>query len=211
MVIKRLVKLLLLSYFFKLAFSQLWNESFSSMVNCQSIYFFIFLWPRYMQNVQSTKMFIHSIFYHFQEKTSPVSKSGTNSPVLSRTQQNILDATSKTAQTLGGLPQATLDLSGPNSRVLELSTLVWNYTWTNWNDNTQIFMSFLWKQGNKTDELSPTLKLLHLKAGECSVMIISKLFWLPIAKCIEIFLIAITYISSLKQFMTRYVQLCMYT
>ena len=71
-----------------------------------------------------TKMFIHSIFYHFQEKTSPVSKSGTNSPVLSRTQQNILDATSKTAQTLGGLPQATLDLSGPNSRVLELSTLV---------------------------------------------------------------------------------------
>jgi len=48
-----------------------------------------------------------------------------NSPVLSRTQhQNVLDATSKTAQTLGGLPQATLDLSGPNSRVLELSTLV---------------------------------------------------------------------------------------
>ena len=161
MVIKRLVKLLL-SYFFKLAFSQLWNESLFSMVNCQSIYFLIFLWPRYIQNVQSTKIFIHSIFYHFQEKTSPVSKSGTNSPVLSRTQQNILDATSKTAQTLGGLPQATLDLSGPNSRVLELSTLVWNYTWTNWNDNTQIFMSFLWKQGNKTDELSPTLKLLQL-------------------------------------------------
>ena len=162
MVIKRLVKLLL-SYFFKLAFSQLWNESLFSMVNCQSIYFFIFCDPDTYRMFKIQKcLFIHSIFYHFQEKTSPVSKSGTNSPVLSRTQQNILDATSKTAQTLGGLPQATLDLSGPNSRVLELSTLVWNYTWTNWNDNTQIFMSFLWKQGNKTDELSPTLKLLQL-------------------------------------------------
>lgn len=67
---------------------------------------------------------VHNVFVWQKEKTAQVSKSGTNSPVLSRTQQNILDATSKTAQTLGGLPQATLDLSGPNSRVLELSTLV---------------------------------------------------------------------------------------
>ena len=154
-----------------MSFSLLWSIA-------NQFIFSSFCDPNTYRMFKITKMFIHSIFYHFQEKTSPVSKSGTNSPVLSRTQQNILDATSKTAQTLGGLPQATLDLSGPNSRVLELSTLVWNYTWTNWNDNTQIFMSFLWKQGNKTDELSPTLKLLHLKAGECSVMIISKLFWL---------------------------------
>ena len=61
-------------------------------------------------------------FLFQQEKTANVTKSVSNSPVLGRTLQN-LDATGKTA-TLGGLPQATLDLSGPNSRVLELSTLV---------------------------------------------------------------------------------------
>ena len=52
-----------------------------------------------------------------------MTKSATNSPVLARNQNGMMDATSKTA-TLGGLPQATLDLSGHNSRILELSTLV---------------------------------------------------------------------------------------
>ena len=66
------------------------------------------------------------IFLLFQEKTANVTKSLSNSPVLARTQNgkpSVLDGTSKT-NTIGGLPQATLDLSGPNSRVLELSTLV---------------------------------------------------------------------------------------
>ena len=56
-----------------------------------------------------------------------MTKSASNSPVLARNQNggvHQLDATSKSATINGGLPQATLDLSGPNSRVLELSTLV---------------------------------------------------------------------------------------
>ena len=65
--------------------------------------------------------------FSFQEKTANVTKSASNSPVLARNQNggiHQLDATSKSATINGGLPQATLDLSGPNSRVLELSTLV---------------------------------------------------------------------------------------
>ena len=58
-----------------------------------------------------------------QEKTANVTKSVSNSPVLGRTLQNLEESNAKTA-TMVGLPQATLDLSGPNSRVLELSTLV---------------------------------------------------------------------------------------
>lgn len=69
---------------------------------------------------------VHNVFVWQKEKTANVTKSLSNSPVLARTQNgkpSVLDGTSKT-NTIGGLPQATLDLSGPNSRVLELSTLV---------------------------------------------------------------------------------------
>ena len=62
--------------------------------------------------------------YCLQEKTANVTKSVSNSPVLGRTFQNLDASTTKTA-TMVGLPQATLDLSGPNSRVLELSTLAY--------------------------------------------------------------------------------------
>lgn len=66
---------------------------------------------------------VHNVYLWQKEKTANVTKSVSNSPVLGRTFQNLDASTTKTA-TMVGLPQATLDLSGPNSRVLELSTLV---------------------------------------------------------------------------------------
>ena len=70
---------------------------------------------------------VHNVFVWQREKTRPASPT-TGSELTSRPRTTSGEAhinLNGTAKTATGLPQATLDLSGPNaSRVLELSTLV---------------------------------------------------------------------------------------